>query len=53
MKRKPNEITYQITNESQYQFRDPSYTATEPRWQSTMDMMEKPSTEQRIFKRGR
>jgi len=29
------------------------YTGTDPRWQSTMNMMEKLSTEQRIFKRGR
>jgi len=29
------------------------YTATEPRWQSTMDMMKKPLTEQRVFKRER
>jgi len=29
------------------------YTATEPRWQSTINTMEKSSTEQRIFKRGR
>jgi len=28
------------------------YTATEPRWQSTIDMMEKSWTEQRIFKEG-
>jgi len=51
MKRKPNWITYRITNESQYHSGDPSYTATEPRWQSTMEMMEELSMEERIFKR--
>ena len=50
-KPKPKSITYQITNESQYQFGDQSYIATNPRCQSTMDMMEKLSTEQLIFKR--
>jgi len=29
------------------------YTVTEPRWQSKINMTEKSSTEQRIFKRGR
>jgi hypothetical protein len=53
MKRKPNQITYRITNESQYQVGDRSFTATQPRWQSTINMMEKSSTEKRIFKRGR
>jgi hypothetical protein len=59
-KRKPNRITCRITerlqlqsritNEPQFQFRDPSYTTTEPQWQSTIDMMQKSSTEQRTFK---
>jgi len=44
------QLQSRITNESQYQFGDPSYTATQPRWQSTIDMM-KSSTEQRIFKK--
>jgi hypothetical protein len=61
-KRKPNRITCRITeklqlqsritNESQFQFGDPSYSATELEWQSTTDMIEKSSTEQRIFKEG-
>jgi len=50
MKRKPNQIMSRITNQSLYQFREPSYTATKPQWQSTIDMM-KSSTEQRIFKK--
>jgi len=50
MKRMPNQITYRMTNQSQYQFGDASYTATEPQWQSTIDM-KKSSTEQRIFKK--
>jgi len=62
IKRKPNRITWRITerlqlqsritNESHLQFGDPSYTATEPGWQSTINMMMKSSTEQRIFKEG-
>ena len=46
------QLQSRIINESQYQFGDRSYTATEPRWQSTINMMEKSSTEQRIFKEG-
>jgi hypothetical protein len=38
---KHREITNTILNHD--------YTATEPRWQSTINMMEKSSTEQRIF----
>jgi hypothetical protein len=45
MKGKPDQITYRITNESQYQVGDRSYTATEPPWQSTNNMMEKSSTD--------
>jgi len=41
-----------ITNESQIQLQDPSYTAAEPRWQSTIDMMEMLLTEQLVFKKG-
>jgi hypothetical protein len=60
-KRKQNRITgriterlrlqSQITTESHYQFGDLSYTAIEPGWQLTIDMM-KSSTEQPIFKEG-
>jgi hypothetical protein len=39
-----------MTNKSQSG--DRSYTATEPQWKSTIDMMEKSSTEQQIFKEG-
>jgi len=45
-------IVCRITNQSQFRFGDPSYSATEPRWQSTIDMMEKSCTEQQIFKEG-
>jgi len=41
-----------ITNQSQYQFRYRSYTATKRRWHSTINMMEKSSTEQRKFQTG-
>jgi hypothetical protein len=44
------QLQSQITNESQ--FRDPSFTATEPQWQSTIHWIQKSSTEQRIFKEG-
>jgi hypothetical protein len=47
------QLQSRITNESQYQFRDRSYTVTKPRGQSTINMMEKSSKEQRNFKRGR
>jgi hypothetical protein len=33
------QLQSRITNQSQFQFRDPSYTTTKPRWQSTIDMM--------------
>jgi hypothetical protein len=45
------QLQSRITNESQYQFGDRSYTATEQRWQSTINMMEKSSTEQRNFQK--
>jgi hypothetical protein len=58
-KAEPNYVSNQrlqlqsrITNASQLQFGDPSYTATEPQWQSTINIMEKSSTKQRIFKEG-
>jgi hypothetical protein len=44
------QLQSRTTNEPQYQFGDPSYTTTAPRWQSTIDM-KKLSTEQRIFKK--
>ena len=50
-KRKPNRITCRIT-EITITILNHDYTATEPRWQSTIDMM-KSSTEQRIFKKKR
>ena len=53
MKRKPNQITYRITNQSQYPARDRNYTGTEPQWQLTITMMQKSLTEQRNFKRWR
>jgi len=46
------QLISRITNESQYQFWDLSYTATKPRWQWKIVMMIS-STEPWIFKRGR
>jgi hypothetical protein len=51
-KGKTNRITCQITEITiTHPIHD--YTATEPGWQSTIDMTKKTSTEQRVFKRGR
>jgi len=44
------QLQSRITIESQFQIGDRTYTATEPRWQSTINMMEKSSTEQRFSK---
>jgi len=33
------QLLFRITNESQHQLGDPGYTATEPRWQSTINMI--------------
>jgi hypothetical protein len=50
-KQKQNRITCQIT-ETTITILNHNYTATKLRWQSTIDMMMKSSTEQRIFKEG-
>jgi len=47
-----SQLQSRINKESQYQFRDRSFTTTKPRWQSTINTMEKLSTEQWISKEG-
>jgi len=46
------QLHFQITNQSQLQFGDPRYTATNPQWQSTIDIMMKSFMEERIFNEG-